>query len=332
MEKRFDPLLRIEKIGQEAISEVITNILNWINSRIFQETIQAFGWSDSPDQGLKKRIDALVARSDEWDFRKRTAKRELMGQSREATRWTSHDQLMTPQQVDMANRAATEFKLNCASTPTHNRYRAILVLGGARLSCLLRTKYADRIFHGNVQAKDIVLLGSERRVTESERDATDTYAPYAKTEFGLFLASARKIFSIKGKPCVDQKHEDVHPNLSWKILGHVLANQRRLLIISAPSSDPLIRRANSADTYKFYINQNDLRPGERLLFITSSIYVPYQQLEAIRIITVPLDIHVETLGYPPEWGANLQGMQGPQHYFQEIRSFLQSAQRFINLY
>jgi hypothetical protein len=329
MSNGFDPLMRIQSTGHKAITEVKTNIIGWIDSKIFQETIQAFGWKDRPDQDLKKRIDNLVALSDEWDFRNKTAKIESVGASRESTRWTTHAQLLSSRQIKLAGKVAKEFKLSCASTPSSDEYQAILVLGGARLSCLLRTKWAKEILSNKTSAQDTVLLGSERKVTDSERDATNTYAPEAKTEFDLFIAAAHTVFEINLESYKQHRHEDINPNLSWKINNYHSHEQRNILIMSAPSSDPNNRRANSVDTYKFYINHYKLKPHARLLFVTSPIYVPYQQLEAIRVLTIPLGIQVETIGFPPGWSADLQGMQGPQHYLQEMRSFLQSAQRFL---
>lgn len=329
MSNNFDPLMRVNNTGHEAIAEVKTNIIGWINSKIFQEVIRAFGWKDVLDQDLRKRIDILVAQSDEWDFRNKTAKIESVGTIKESTRWTSHAQLLTPTQIKLVEKIAKKFKLSCASTPIYDEYRAILVLGGARLSCLLRTKWAKEILI-NTSVQDIVMLGSERKVTDSERDATNTYGPEAKTEFDLFIAAAHSVFGIDLESCKQQKHEDVNATLSWRINSYQSCKQRNVLIMSAPSSDPNNRRANSVDTYKFYINHYKLKPFERLLFVTSPIYVPYQQLEAIRVITIPLNIQVETTGFPPEWSAGLQGMQGPQHYLQEMRSFLQSAQRFLS--
>lgn len=321
--------MRVRATGLEAVPETKAGIRAWVESQVFQETIRAFGWTDNPDHELDRRIDALVAQSNEWDFRRRTANTESMGATRESTRWTSHDQLLSAQQVALANRAASELKLACASMPSRDQYRAVLVLGGARLSCLLRTEWAAQILREGVETRDVVLLGSERPVADSERDATDTYAPGAATEFDLFVAAGSAVFGFDADTYGGRRHEDAHSNLSWEVREYTPAGPTRVLVVSAPSSDPSNRRSNSADTYKFYINRHHLRQRDWLLLVTSPIYVPYQQLEAIRVITVPLGIHIETVGFPPEWRADLQGMQGPQHYLQEMRSFLQSSQRFL---
>jgi len=73
-------------------------------------------------------------------------------------------------------------------------------------------------------------------------------------------------------------------------------------------------------------------PGSSLLLITSQIYVPYQQLEALRIVALKHNVVIETVGFPLEWSGNLQGMTGPNNYLQEIRSTIQSANRFFSVF
>jgi len=328
----FDPLIGVTGSGIPAVAETHSLIKQWIEAPVFQTLINSFDWRDDSEASLGKRIDALVAMSDEWDFRRRTAKNESMGTSSEATRWTSHNELLTEAQAQMAQRTAYEFGMSKSSSPKHQQYKAALVLGGARLSCLLRTRWSAQVLENNVSVEDIVMLGSERPITDSERDATDIYAPTAKTEFDLFVDAGKEVFGYDKNVCEGQSHDDVSPNLSWKVRRYPWRRPNQILVISAPSTDPQRRRANSADTYQFYIGKESLKPGNRLLLVTSPIYVPYQQLEAIRVITVPLGIHVETIGFPPDWYADIQGMQGPQHYLQEMRSFLQSSQRFLSAY
>lgn len=332
MVNSFDPLMRISSIGVPAIVETRFFIKHWIELPVFQSLINSFNWHDTAEAHLNERIDALVDMSAEWDFRRRTAKTESMGASNEATRWTSHGELLTEEQTQAVKRAADELGLSKSSSPNHKNYRSALILGGARLSCLLRTTWGTQVLEDGVSVENIVMLGSERPIADSERDATDTYAPDSRTEFDLFVDAGREVFKYDKSSYEGDRHDDASPNLSWEIRRYPWKKQKQVLVISAPSSDPQNRRANSADTYKFYIQREHLSERDRLLLVTSPIYVPYQQLEAIRVITVPLGIHVETIGFPPDWRAELQGMQGAQHYLQEMRSFLQSSQRFLSAY
>lgn len=332
MVAEFDPLLRIANVGDDAIGETQAAIQAWIDSPPFQRAIRSFDWDDDGSRDLTSRIDRLVALSDEWDFRKRTASLEVAGSHSESTRWTSNHSLLTTEQAVAASAAAKELGLAVASTPAHSEYDAVLVLGGARLSCLLRTQWAAEVVSRGGGVRETVLLASERPVGDSERDATDTYAPGAKTEFDLFVSAASEVYGIASDDYLGNRVDQDNPNLSWEIREYETHSADRVLILSAPSSEPERRRSNSADTYKFYLDQCHVPTGARLLLVTSPIYVPYQQLEAIRVLNVPMGFHVETIGFPPERQAELQGMQGPQHFLQEIRSFLQSSQRFLAAY
>lgn len=317
----------------DAICEIKNNIEAWINSKVFQDLIATFGWNDQSNKPLQIRIDNLVKQSDEWDFRRRTSLGESMGAgNRESTRWTSNDELLSKSQSSAALQAADLMQLSRAVEPLRKDYRAILILGGARLSCLLRSKRAAEIIQSGVSTNEVVMLGSERPVSDSERDATDVYAVNAINEFDLFVSAGAATFGFEITSYFKNRYDDPNPNLSWEIREYVSRLIPRVSIISAPSSAPKERRANSADTYRFCIERLHMAFGDTLLLVTSQIYVPYQQMEALRVIAVPLGIHVETVGFPPEWYAKLQGMQGPQHYLQEMRSFLQSSQRFLTTY
>ena len=63
--------------------------------------------------------------------------------------------------------------------------------------------------------------------------------------------------------------------------------------------------------------------------VTSQIYVPYQQMEAISNLAIPNNIYVETVGFPTEWNVNQQGMMRTENYLQEIRSTIQAINRYL---
>jgi len=329
----FDPLLRIDCLREEAVASVHNHILNWIESEPFRKLKDAFDWEDDSSASLTDRIHHLVKESDDWDFRRKSSAKETTGEgTTEGTRWTSRDDSLTEEQKRLALEAGDYFSISSASKPNHANYKAVLVLGGAKLSCLLRTRYAANLLRGDIQAQDVVLLGSERNVMESEREATDTYAPSAQTEFDLFVAAASQELDTGSEPSEAIRHNADNPNSSWKVLTFDSELSDRVLIVSAPSTQPETRRANSSDTYLFYLQKNPTESEERFLLVTSPIYVPYQQLEALRVLGIPHELKVETVGFPPTWGIAKQGMQEPQHYLQEIRSFLQSSERFLHSY
>ena len=212
--------------------------------------------------------------------------------------------------------------------PSRKEYDYILVLGGARMSCLFRMRYAKQICDMcDVKAKSIVGLAGMREVMESEREATDTYALDARTEFDLMRAA---FFNVFGEFKLGDKEECIvqNPNLSWaKEVYHI--QDTSIILLAAPSGEPEKRRANTSDTFSFFMEQLQVKEKRNILLVTSQIYVPYQQLEAIRMLGIPYKHSLETIGFPNEWSANLQGLQKPENYLQEMRSVLQSAGRLL---
>jgi hypothetical protein len=184
-----------------------------------------------------------------------------------------------------------------------------------------------------VRADTVALLGAARPVADSERDATDTYAPGAADEFDLIVAGAQQAFGFDTSPMHEERHDDT-ANRSWVVRRRKAAFDGQsldIVAVSAPSSDPL-RRANSADTILFFLDHEGIRTGSSLLLITSQIYVPYVQLEALRTVAIPRNLLVETIGFPSNRMPALQGLSNANHYLQEIRSAIQAARRFCKAY
>lgn len=125
----------------------------------------------------------------------------------------------------------------------------------------------------------------------------------------------------------EERHCDSNINLSWAVRTY--KNVCPVIALEGPSTEPNKRRANSADTYKFFVEKLHVPEGAKVLLITSQIYVPYQQLEAIRILSIPYNIVIETIGFPNDWSGQMQGMQQPSNYLQEIRSTIQAMSRIL---
>lgn len=111
-------------------------------------------------------------------------------------------------------------------------------------------------------------------------------------------------------------------NSVWALAEY--GGQPAITVLAAPSTEPDKRRANTADTFLFWQDKKAAGTGKRILIVTSQIYVPYQQLEAARILGMQYGHSVETIGFPREWSGNMSGLQTAANYLQEIRSVLQS--------
>lgn len=79
-----------------------------------------------------------------------------------------------------------------------------------------------------------------------------------------------------------------------------------------------------------FAKKQQIQHESKVLLITSQIYVPYQQMEAVRTWAIPNNIYVETVGFPTEWNdSKQQGMMLAANYLQEVRSTIQAINRYL---
>ena len=319
--------------GEDRVKHMYESIDRWLRSAALSTLVRSF---DSEVPAHLNTVDLaawLLDFSERWDFRK-MQQQAMAKDTGEASRWLVDDASINEAQREVIIQSARELGLIGIETPSKNVYDHLWVLGGARLSCLLRPRLAAQLIaERGFQCKTIALLASARPVSETERVATDTYAPDAETEFDLINRGAEREFRLEPRFTEGRNDDPTHPNKSWVIRRYTeVGNLPPVVSLSAPSSTPEIRRANSVDTYNFFFQHFPAPAGSSLLLITSQIYVPYQQLEALRTVALAHDVIIETIGFPLEWNGDLQGMTNPSNYLQEIRSTIQSANRFFQAF
>lgn len=337
----FDPRF-IVPVGKEEdrIRLLRDKIHEWIRSAELQKLLDLFEFDTDMPEDLDEALDLLEMFSNRWDFRRMARERgaatdDQLTNGTGAARWLTRPEDLPVSLTSGTMEVARDLGLTHTENPSDRHYHSILVLGGARLSCLHRTQRAAELVTDGLQVNKVALLGAARPVADSEREATNTYAPYAKDEFELMLAACRATFGIDPNGTIS-KHDDpdsVHS--SWIIQRGALPSNGQsieIVAVSAPSTEPQQRRANSADTMAFYLDSEEVSPGSSLLLITSQIYVPYVQIEAMRRLGIPRQLYVETIGFPGDRAPEIHGLSSPHHYLQEIRSAIQAARRFCSTY
>lgn len=305
-------------------------IAEWLRSPELKKIVEVFGGKYSQNMSIDQIAGWLLEFSDHWDYRgkQRTAREAGTG---EAARWMINNDSITDVQRETVLANIEKLGLRGISKPRYEQYDYVVALGGARMSCLLRPRYIKELLDKNIiSAGAVVLLSGMRPVGDSERDATDSYAPGAQTEYDLINTGAENVFGLR-KEYVEERYCCPEPNRSWAIRTYTSSGfSFPILSVSGPSSQPEIRRANSADTFRFLAKRRQIQPGSKILLITSQIYVPYQQMEAIRTWALPNNVYVETVGFPVEWNeGRQQGMMTAANYLQEIRSAIQAINRYL---
>lgn len=146
--------------------------------------------------------------------------------------------------------AAHDFGLLNPQTPLTGEYDAVIAMGAARMAPLDRLNYAAAAVNsGAANAKLLIAAGSERKVGDGERSATDTYAPGAVTEFNLSSGAAARVAKDSGfliasllVPGEEAGNLDV-----FKTVGNALTRQGLLTRSLGAVTTEIYRKATEMD-------------------------------------------------------------------------------------
>lgn len=296
----------------ERIREIFRNIEEWIQSDALQSLVRLFGGEKMETAPLKAQIQWLNNFVEIWDYRSRNQNTDVN------ERWNVFDDEFVLKHKDEIMNCAT--KLGLVQETTAVRIPDYIIpLGGARYSNLDRPMYAGNIYHkirnaNKDQEINIVALAGSRPINEKERAATDTYAPDAVTEFDAICRGLEEAFYLNGKYRQDNKHDE-NINLCSAVRTYECElPHTNIIALAAPSTEPL-RRANSRDTFEYFLDYYHIKKGDNLLLVTSQIYVPYQWLKFIDL-ALEGAFHVECVGYSM---CEKEALAKPSNFLQEIK-------------
>lgn len=309
----------------ESKTTFLEKCFKWLETPELEVLVEKFGGKIPSTVSMEQKLCWLCEFSECWDFRARQ-KKALDSKTGERARWMIDDTALNGEQERAAMAAARSLGLVDLVQPMESSYDVVLVPGGARMSCLYRTRYAGELLRQQkITAESLVGLAGMRPILDSERSATDTYAKDAATEYDLMCRAMEQVFGIAQTEQV--KGDTGNINSAWALTEY--GGHPAITVLAAPSTEPDKRRANTADTFLFWQDKKAAGTGKRILIVTSQIYVPYQQLEAARILGMQYGHSVETVGFPREWSGSMHGLQTAANYLQEIRSVLQSMKKLF---
>lgn len=292
-------------------------ILGWISSPPMRALVEEYGGT-LPSGDVSEMLAWLDAFSDQhWNFRKQGN--------------VERDQVAAPT-FDPARTAlvlavATALRLVEPTDPPRATYDHLLVLGGLGRACLQRTEFAARLVReGVVAVGDVAALGSFRPLTEAE--TTLPGLADSRFEMDAMDVGVRSAFGLT-EPVRCESSDGPVTHRSWRVRTYRAADRPAVHVLAAPSSDPDQRRANTPDTYEFWAQRSSLRPTDRILVVTSPIYVPFQHSDAIRMLAARYGCGIDTIGFDPARTTVplAPGATNPDRYLQEIRSGILSMQR-----
>ena len=318
----------------ERIDLIIEEFNKWISDDMFVELVNVFGGKYDLDLPPVERIIWLKEEFiDIWDYRKK--QREAQTKEGEAARWLLRDDPMGEIHRELIYKASERLGLIGINQSLFDDPDYLLPLGGARMSNLERCKLAKKEMFRVKGPVTVAALSGMRPIADSERVGyIDTYARNAVTEFDAIVEGMKIVFS----PLVESNVllvEDDNPNLTYCIRQFECSDydQNRFFCIAAPSSVPS-RRANSADTFRFFFRNLNVPKYSRLVSCTSQIYCSYQQVQALSF-AVDYEVEFDTIGFWNDPNPE-ESQETKKHiavnYLQEIKATIDAMYAFIEKY
>jgi hypothetical protein len=299
------------------------SIPSWLSSDLFHELVESFDRAaanaiyQAPD--LEKQLELLDSFSDRWDTRQGRERNEAT----ELTLSTSQDDLILA--------TATELGLRGVTSPALTHYDHLLVLGGLVRACIARPKWAAGLVGSGLQLGRVTALGGHRRFAGDEFElAAALGLGGIEEEFAALDFGTRQAFELGEPASRSGEHSDLVGG-SWTLHRYESSGQVAVDVAAAPSSDPSVRRANTPDSYAWFATTlAKLKPGQSILMVTTSIYVPAQHAAAIQMLELPYGVEVETVGFEPGMVDPLLTQTfTPTKYLLEMRSSIRAFRRLL---
>lgn len=250
----------------EALEAIISR---WIHSEPFIRLIRLFSGSIPSTGTLKEEIEYYNNFANVWDYRKHRANG--------GERWlVTDDRFLTDNESEIMDCMYLLGLIGVTESKQQPDY--ILPLGGARMANLDRCLAANEVYQlYRKKAIPVVALTGMRPINDIEKESLEKYAPEAQTEYEAICGGIEKAFNIPIGAYTECIHPNDNINLVWaeRIYDY---DKMIINILSAPSSDPK-RRANSMDTFEFFLMRYKPKTGSKILLITSPIYVPFQLMK-----------------------------------------------------
>jgi hypothetical protein len=299
-------------------SGLLEAIEKWARSDALRELVEEFG-RKPPEGDLEQLLEWLERFSARWNFRKKKGERNEVNRPQLS--------LLTEKVVKAATKA---LGLVEGGGWREGRYDQVLILGGKARACLARPLFAaELIAKGKFEVGAVTAIGAFRGLDAEETALVQRVEGAALAdEFEAMDAGARRAFELGAPASQDGVDSDLVGG-SWRVCGYETGDGLPVEVIAAPSSEPGERRANTPDTLNWWAREvAKLERGQRILVITTDIYLPYQHADALNLLALPYGVEVDAIGMVPgKVDRRLAHNFEPHNYLQETRSAILSLRR-----
>uniref|UniRef100_UPI0013ED868D hypothetical protein n=1 Tax=Candidatus Protofrankia californiensis TaxID=1839754 RepID=UPI0013ED868D len=222
-----------------------------------------------------------------------------------------------------------------ASGPTVASASHLVVLAGAVRANVNRLHRARLFQRCNSRLDELVVTTAARDLSVAERSQANALGldewllPGRRmtTEGDAVVAAVRAAYGLREFPEIAGRLPDRGDSEERTAVARLRWPGATVLV--TPSAAPNARRANTFDQLTHWRTENPLTPHDHVVAITTQIYVPYQQLVAIRALGIPTRCGVTVAGVDAATSVTPTKVFGSRDYLQEIRSFFLAAATLV---
>jgi hypothetical protein len=193
-------------------------------------------------------------------------------------------------------------------------------------SCALASPGRYILSEQKLEAAQVTALGGYRQIAGDEHGLVEKVLGNGhdvSDEFHAMQAGVENAFAVVREAHERGEDSDIVGG-SWRVSELSTSGGVPVRVVAAPSSEPGVRRANTPDTYAWYATElAKLTPGQRILIVTTEIYVPFQH-------ALPYEVQVDMAGVDPSKTHPALAQTFETHnYLQEIRSTIRALRTLL---
>jgi hypothetical protein len=293
----------------------------WATSPPIRVLAEASGWAWPQVSGVRELLDRLSVLSDSWDFRKNKERHLIPGTPARVGDRTIPD--------DLVRAAADALGLVHARPLPDRRFSHLVVLGGLVGACVNRTHHAAVLRRSGFASSRVAVLGAYRPLADTEPERVrELGLGSMHDESQVVLAATRRAFGLDEPGWSDTPSVPADGPNAMRARYDWPAD--RIEVVIAPSSQPSRRRANTADQLRYWADLAAIDSEHDVVLITTQIYVPFQHMDALRVLGLQHGCGVYSCGVDAENSLLPVKAFGGRDYLQEIRSAIRAAAALLS--
>jgi hypothetical protein len=250
----------------------------WAASPAIIALLDAFGLERPGGGRLLDRMEALARASLRWDYRRGKERSEAAAEE------------FTPEREELIRGASTALGLLGRATPRAREYDHVLVLGAGVGPMMERSRLAAETLRGGVRASTVAATSSRRKLTIQKPTL-----PHCETEEDAVDLSLRRAFGLTDAPTL---REGTNPDgTPWYVRSYADAKPP-VFVLTGPAVKADGHRGGTKDEYLRWAESIPDDPhGNRLLVITTDLFVPFQHCAGVRVLGQTIGCTIDTIGF-----------------------------------